>query len=425
MRKHVSPFLAASVVTALVALPAWGAPGKKTVPLFGNVAIVAVNGGANLVMGMAQVATFSSPVTAMEQLATWCGTPAADNPCLVKILPGVYDLAGATLTMQPYVDVEGSGETTTVITSAFGSSTPAGVVNGADNAEIRLLTVENTGTTGTYVAAIANNSQSPKITHVTATATGGAFASGVHNVSSSPTMSHVTATATGAGTASGVYNVSSSPVMNSVTATGVDGGVNAYGVYNTAASAPAMNDVTATALRGHFSYGVGNEGASAPTMSNVTASATGGTNVYGVQNLGSSSAVMTNVTVTAVNGTNVYGVDNRDSSPTMSNVTVSASGGTGNFGVRNSGSSAPTLTNVSAIAKGVNSIGLGNSLNSTVTISVDRSTFVGASSSVSNGSNVTLRIGASKLAGPVFNSGTLTCVVSYNDSYVALGTDCQ
>ena len=45
--------------------------------------------------------------------------------------------------MSPYVDIEGSGEGVTTITSALG--TGSGTVVGANNSELRYLTVKNTG----------------------------------------------------------------------------------------------------------------------------------------------------------------------------------------------------------------------------------------------------------------------------------------
>ena len=414
--------LLAMMVLSALSLPAWGVA-QASPNTFGNVAIVAQdsNAAANIVAAMAHVTLFTSPVTAMNRVATWCGTPSATNPCLVKILPGVYNLGEASLTMKPFVDIEGSGEDTTIITSSFGSSTLAGVVNGASNAEIRLLTVKNTDTSGTYVVAIANNAQSPKITQVTAIAAGGGFGCvGVYNSASSPIMTHVTASATGGAENVGVLNTGSSPVMSYVSATASNGTFSCSGVSNTLSSSPTMSNVTAIARDGHFSYGVYTEGSS-PSMNNVKASASGGANDYGVYNMGSS-PVMDNVTADASEGTNVFGVDNINSSPTMRNVSATASGGPA---ISNSGTSSPTMSNVSAIATGIGRSGMSNFSDSSATIVADRSTFQGGGASVSNGSNVTLRIGASKLVGTVFNSGTISCVFSYNGAGVALGANCQ
>jgi hypothetical protein len=190
---------------------------------YGKVVVVAKSGG-----------DYTSPVAAMAGVASWCGTPSENNTCLLKIMPGVYDLGSGSLTMQQYVDIEGAGENATVIKGAVSSasSPPGAVVNGASYAELRFLTVMNTGT-GAYVAAVRNSSASPRMTHMTAAASGGTYRYGVYNYnSSSPAMSNVTATASrGRDHNFGVYNSSSPPTMNNVTATAT-GGTSNYGLYN-------------------------------------------------------------------------------------------------------------------------------------------------------------------------------------------------
>ena len=49
-----------------------------------------------------------------------------------------------TITMERYVDIEGSGELNTKITYHGSVSSATGTVVGADDAELRWLTVENT-----------------------------------------------------------------------------------------------------------------------------------------------------------------------------------------------------------------------------------------------------------------------------------------
>ena len=112
-------------------------------------------------------------------------------------MPGYYDIGTSSVQMQPYVDVEGSGENTTIITGHIDSNA-SGVVQGANNAEIRFLTVQNTGG-GSCAIAIYNTSASPKITNVTASASGGTGSHnrGVYNDFSSPTMTNVVASASG------------------------------------------------------------------------------------------------------------------------------------------------------------------------------------------------------------------------------------
>ncbi len=106
---------------------------------------------------------FTDPVAAMDALSSWCGTPTLSNPCLVKILPGWYDIGTASVAMQSYVDIEGSGRNVTFIRAASG----AAVVYGASNAELRSLTVINYGDGG-YPQGIAIESavNFPRMTDV-------------------------------------------------------------------------------------------------------------------------------------------------------------------------------------------------------------------------------------------------------------------
>jgi hypothetical protein len=290
----------------------------------------------------------------------------ATNPYLIKLAPGIYDIGTARLLMKEYVDLEGSGPNVTVITGTVsnGSFPPtSGVVNGASNAEIRFLTVENTGS-GTYSVALLNNSASPAVTNVTATASGSSnvVTYAVFNYSSSPTITNVTANASGTtGTIYGVVNNSSSPVMNNVTVT-VSGG-------------------TGTAV-----FGISSAFSSSPIMNNVTIEVSGGTSVFGVSSGALSSSTMNNVTVTVSGGTGATtrGVNNDSSSSTLNNVTATASGGANNYGLY--------------VLSG--------------TVLADRSTFDGSTNSIYN--QGTVHIGVSKLvSAPAGGIGTWNCVGVY------------
>jgi hypothetical protein len=215
------------------------------IAFYGRVAIVANSGG-----------DYSNPATAMTNYASWCPSLSATNPCLLKIMPGVYNVGSSSVVMQQYIDIEGSGEKITKITG----TNETGTVLGESNAEIRFITIENTST-GSNTRAIYNAfSKSPSILHVTATASGGNYSQGVFNYTASPTMVHVTATGSGVTYSYGVYNGQySSPVMTDVTATASGGSEEAFGVYNTSSS-PVMTNLTATASGGTKSYGVHNSG---------------------------------------------------------------------------------------------------------------------------------------------------------------------
>lgn len=368
-----------------------GAVTPVKIGFLGKVAIVAVSGG-----------DYTNPATAMGDCVSWCGAPSENNTCLLKIMPGVYDVGTSPVVMQPYIDIEGSGESVTVITGSVATlSAPTnGVVNGASNAEIRFLTVRNTGP-GAYVAALLNNGASPRMTHITATASGGTFSYGVWNHSSSPAMNNVTAGASGGTRSDGVCNYSSSTVMNNVAATASGGAINS-----------AVENIV-----------------SSPVMNNVTATASGGTSDIGVEN-NNSSAVMNNVVATGSGGTNSNkGVSNASSSPVLIDVIATASGGTSSYGIYNVNMSSPIITNVTATATGgTNNYGLYNSATTGAhTIKIDRSTFSGSTNSIRNDTEFTLWIGATNLTGGDVNvAGTYHCIGVYDgDDYTTLNASCQ
>jgi hypothetical protein len=243
--------------------------------------------------------------------------------------------------LKTYVAVEGSGQGVTTITCECAGATydasSATVSAGNIVAEIRHLTINNTGgdthSIGVYTNGVVDGSVS--MTNVTATATGGTNNRGVYNSSSSPSMMNVTATATGGtGTGNnGVHNVSSSPSMMNVTATatatGTGTGNNGVQNYN---SSPSMTNVTATATGGTTSnYGVFNY-SSSPSMTNVTATGTGTDNV-GVYNNSSSSPSVRNSSITGTKSIWNTGGSSAQVADTMLDGTVAAGSGLACVGV--------------------------------------------------------------------------------------------
>jgi hypothetical protein len=123
----------------------------------------------------------------------------ASKPYLIHIEPATYDIGLSPLTMKEWVDIQGSGQLNTVISSgrATGNCDDAAVM-GADNAEIRFLTVRNSAQGTACQTAIASVDTSPRLTHVTAVATGDSSEHvGMHLNRSNATMIDVTATASG------------------------------------------------------------------------------------------------------------------------------------------------------------------------------------------------------------------------------------
>ena len=146
-------------------------------------------------------------------------TTASDsNRYLVKVMPGVYD---EQVSMKQYVDIEGSGELITKITQP-GSSIMEATLLGADDAELRWLTVENTGGND-YAVAINNNNVSPLLKQVTAIASDGDYNYGILNQSSESVMSDVSIIVSGGKTSYAIYNKNSQPTMRDVNASVTDG----------------------------------------------------------------------------------------------------------------------------------------------------------------------------------------------------------
>ncbi len=207
---------------------------------YGKVAIVAKTGG-----------DYTDPVTAMSDIAAWCGTASAANPCLLKIMPGVYDIGPTSLIMTDYVDIEGSGENSTKITGNISPiAVPQALVQMASNTEIRLITLENISSGANAIAISSWYNSAPKITHVTLSASAvhpycvvyTAYFSG-----SNATMSNVTVQAICTGTSTvGIFNDASSSSQFTNTVVSSTGGSNAYGIFNLHASSVLLNNVSVT-----------------------------------------------------------------------------------------------------------------------------------------------------------------------------------
>lgn len=191
-----------------------------------NVATVAPSGG-----------DYTSPAVAMADFANWCGVPSATNPCLLKIMPGLYNVGSSSVIMHEYIDIEGSGENVTTIEGEIGTTAAPrrGVLVGASNAEIRFLSVVNDAISGDDAVAISYEFESPKLLHVTATASGGSITNvGVFiNSGGDPlTLKNVTANASGGANSYGIEYIDCRPTLINVIASASGGSANNYGVFD-------------------------------------------------------------------------------------------------------------------------------------------------------------------------------------------------
>jgi hypothetical protein len=153
---------------------------------YGKVAVVAVTGG-----------DYANPAAALADVANWCGTPSAAAPCLLKLMPGVYDIGGQSVVIPSGMDLEGSGEAVTKISghgvmmielrdgeirsvtlehfATYGSGyqgTGALYLAGADST-LSNVTVRETNVGNGYVTAISSGQARVIMTNVAVTADGG------------------------------------------------------------------------------------------------------------------------------------------------------------------------------------------------------------------------------------------------------------
>lgn len=153
---------------------------------YANVIVVAKSGG-----------DFTDPVAAVNSIIG----ASANNPYLVKVMPGVYDVGSIGIAMKSYVDLEGSGELVTIIRGS--ASGEQGVVTCASNTELRDLTVQGVGAGPGQCAAIyladANPTSISRVTALASNPANNAAEAIFGNRSSVVYMKDVTAQAYGNG----------------------------------------------------------------------------------------------------------------------------------------------------------------------------------------------------------------------------------
>lgn len=297
------------------------------------------------------------------------------KPYLLKIEPGVYDLGSSSLAMKQFVDVEGSGETVTLVTATGG---PVSTVIGASNAEIRFLTIENTGG-GTNAIGLNTNNSNVRATHLTIRASGGTDqSSGVWLNGGTPELaeSRVTASASGPALSVAIRSNLSSFTLRDITA-----------------AASGSNTVSALQISG-----------GSATLENVTAVANGGTfgEAYAVNVIGFATVTMSDGSATASGGTSASGVRIQSSTMTLNSVRAGASGATNAYGMQ-----------TFAVSGGP------------FVIKINQSVLSGTTYSVMNDTEFSAFVGGSQLnGGPVSNSGTVQCAAVYDENYIFSANTC-
>jgi len=116
-----------------------------------NILLVAPSGG-----------DFTSIQAALDSITQ----ATALNPYLIEVAPGVYS---ESIVMKPYVDIQGSGEGVTTIAAPGSAVISNSTVAGASHAEIRALTIKNSGG-NTFATAVYNASATPSLRQITVAA---------------------------------------------------------------------------------------------------------------------------------------------------------------------------------------------------------------------------------------------------------------
>ena len=141
----------------------------------------------------------------------------AENPYLIKLEPGIYDCGTGAIATKPFVDLEGSGETSTILRSRGDGQT----LNVFDNSEARHLRAEHLGGADGFEAVFVFGGH---LANVTATAENAAFQAvavwvSAPGIQEPVTLTNVTAIAesTGNERTSGIFAITST-VLTNVTA---------------------------------------------------------------------------------------------------------------------------------------------------------------------------------------------------------------
>jgi hypothetical protein len=342
---------------------------------YGNVVVVAKSGG-----------DYTGVQSAIDGIAD----AAADNPYLVWVAPGVYS---ETVTMKPFVHLQGAGREATVITSTASYSgnwppTQATLILASD-ASLRDLTVGNGGVGETNVALLATVGVTRTlVAEVTARAVGGGendtaiFLSGS---GTSVTLQRVDALAeNGSNLNAGLTNFSRAAtvlnggiytarggtnawaIFNVLTATLEATGVTALGEYgsNLNSGLNNYNNSTAVLYGGDYTGRGGNQTGGAGASHHSTITATGVTAVaeYGNGDVGNyalgcydnSTATLNGGVFIARGGVNNYALSN-ELTATMKAVNVTSlaeNGSDGNYGFWNVNNATAVVHNASFTARG-------------------------------------------------------------------------
>lgn len=306
----------------------------------------------------------------------------ASKTYVIQIDPGTYNVGSSVLVMKPYVDVEGSGQGSTIITgpgNGDGSYLTA-IIQTAAPAELRNLQVVSQGSGQTTSIGLYVPHVSTSIRDVTIVAGGAANNWGIRSIGASPTIQNVTINVAGGG------------------------GYQSYGIGTTSSSANPIVKHAVINLSGSssYSYGLYSDGVAAPQELRdlEIAVAAGGSGAYGIY------------------------VDNFGSGQTflLTGSTIAASGATYNDGIVFFGNAGGVFNVKTSYLKASGTYSWGFYA-SAYGVSFNHSEVTGGTYAV-YGSGTVVDVGASRIAGSVTGS-SVACAGAYNAYYAPLNATCH
>ncbi len=310
-----------------------------------NVVVVAKSGG-----------DYDSVQAAVDSV----GDASAGNAYLVWVAPGVYS---ETVTMKPYVHLQGAGQEATVVTSTASNNvtTPTlATLVLTHHVSLRDLTVGNSGAVTLSVALLAlDGTTQTLVADVTARAMG----NGIHNCAilldgngTDLTLQNVTALAENGSYNFGLHN-KNDPIATlrggSFTARG---GIGSRGIHNTLSATLKAENVIALAENGSIAnYALGNTDGAMATICGGSFTGRGGNNSRGFKNVGSGTILkVEGVTALVEDSLHNFCLINKDgATATLRGGSFTARGeSTNSRGIANSGNgSMLEVESVTALAK--------------------------------------------------------------------------
>ena len=340
---------------------------------------------------------FTSVIAALASITD----ASAAKPYVVRIAPGTYtEPAGVAL--KDYVDLEGSGQTNTVITATTTATSNATVrATGVFHGEVRELTITNTGGGAANAYGLRLDSVTPasatRITDVTVNTTGSTSTNyGTYVNAAAPIITGLTTTATGGVNAYGLTSFAAQPVVSAITALGSGATSLNTGVSAESSSTLVMTDSTATAV----SQLVG-------TSRGVLV--TGSTGDFtGVK----MAATTTNASFLS------SGLIAVGSTVTLSTVTATSSGTAPSSAGIGSISTTITMTNTTTQGlQGINSLG-------SATYNVRNSTIIGSTNTINLPAGAVTVTNSMLYGGAVTGAATFKCTFTVDEAAVALAANC-